>query len=100
MKTLAKLLFYLLVFLFGVFIMVNVHEIGHTAFARLLGDPQATYLLYGSMPDGGSCFGCNFYDPDKLSPPGNLVVSAAGVIFTQISALLFLSRKRNLPKRY
>jgi hypothetical protein len=87
-------LLYLAVFVLGMLVMVNVHEIGHTVFARLLGDPQATYILSGSMPDGGTCFGCNFYDSNKLSSTGNLAVSAAGVLFTQVFAAVFLLLSR------
>jgi hypothetical protein len=28
------------------FVMINIHEIGHTVVARLAGDPHASYSLY------------------------------------------------------
>lgn len=75
------------------FIMLNIHEIGHTIFARLLGDPQARYVLY----QPGECIGCNLYDESKLSPWGNVLNSAAGLIVTQLVALglVWLSRRRS-----
>ncbi len=47
--------------------MLNLHEIGHTVFARLSGDGEAVYYLYQRFPNGGFCMGCNIYDESKLS---------------------------------
>ncbi len=75
----------------ALFLMVNVHEIGHTFFARLFGDGSARYALYRLRPDGGlACIGCNRYDETALSFWGNLFVTLGGVIFSQILALISL----------
>lgn len=66
-----------------VFVMVNFHEIGHTVFARLLGDDSAHYVLY--QADGrSSCMGCNLYDSSRLADIPNVLVNLGGVIFTQL----------------
>jgi hypothetical protein len=49
------------------------------------------------MPGGGGCFGCNLYDPERLTPAGNLIVSAGGVIFTQLTAAAILWTGRRKP---
>ena len=47
----------------ALFIMLNWHEMGHTAFARLFGDADASYALYKSHPGGRlACNRCNVYD--------------------------------------
>jgi hypothetical protein len=76
---------------------VVVHEVGHTVLARLLGDPESVfYLVQINREDGGTCLGCNIYDPSKLSPLGNFVVSLGGLGFTQALALgaLFLIHQK------
>ncbi len=66
-----------------VFVMINFHEIGHTVFARLLGDDSAHYVLY--QADGrSSCMGCNLYDSSRLADIPNVLVNLGGVIFTQL----------------
>ena len=73
------------------FLMINIHEIGHTAAARLAGDPHASYSLYRRYPDGQfDCIGCNAYDPQRLSFWGKWWVVVAGVQATQMVALLSL----------
>jgi hypothetical protein len=81
-------------FFIALFVFVNLHEIGHTVLARLLGDPQSVYYLVQIQGDH-QCFGCNIYDPHKLVWGANLAVTAAGVIFSQASAigLIVLWRK-------
>ena len=85
------------------FLMLNVHEIGHTVFARLFGDRSASYALYRLQPNGSvACIGCNAYDESQLSFLGNAVVTLGGVLFTQGLALLLLwygGRSRNAPCR-
>ena len=82
--------------LFGLvflFVMVNVHEIGHTVVARLLGDDSAHYVLYQAQGSGG-CLGCNLYDSSRLGDIANVIVNFGGVIFTQVlcwSAVLLLA---------
>ena len=91
------------VVLFGLlflFVMVNVHELGHTVFARLLGDDSAHYVLY--QPGGsGACMGCNLYDSSRIGDLGNVLVNLGGVIFTQLlccAAILLLASQTVLKQ--
>jgi hypothetical protein len=92
--------------LFGLvflFVMINFHEIGHTVFARLLGDDSAHYALYQAYGHG-SCMGCNLYDSSRLSDILNILVNLGGVIFTQLlcwtAILLLAGRERAGLKRW
>ena len=72
--------------LFGLvflFLMVNVHEVGHTVFARLLGDDSAHYVLYQTQ-GRNTCMGCNLYDSSRMGDAANTLVNFGGVIFTQL----------------
>ena len=83
MRKVLKWLAVVLVGLSSLFIMVNIHEIGHTLLARLLGDPDSTYYLVRIYPGGGMCLGCNIYDESKLTWAGTLLTSLGGALFTQ-----------------
>lgn len=75
--------------------MIVWHECSHTVAAWLVGDPGARFVLVQRAP-ADSCIGCNLYDSSTLTPCGNAVVSAAGVIGTQVlawAALLLLLRR-------
>ena len=92
--------------LFGLvflFVMVNVHEVGHTVFARLLGDDSAHYAIY-QVQGRGACLGCNFYDSSRLGDLANVLVNFGGVIFTQLlcwtAILLLAGGERPLLKRW
>lgn len=90
------------VVLFGLaflFVIANVHEIGHTVTARLLGDGSAHYLLY-QVRGQSTCFGCNLYDSASLSDTGNILVNLGGVFFTQLLAwsAIFLLARRDRPR--
>jgi hypothetical protein len=67
------------------FVMIIVHEVGHTVVARVLGDGRATFTLYSSH-----CIGCNLYDSQRLSPMANVAVSLGGVLFTGLVTLAAL----------
>jgi hypothetical protein len=75
------------------FVMIIVHEVGHTVVARMLGDGRATFTLYSSH-----CIGCNLYDSQRLSPLANVAVSLGGVLFTGLVTVAALgtacSRRR------
>jgi hypothetical protein len=76
------------------FLMVNVHEIGHTVVARLLGDDSAHYVLYQAQ-GRNACMGCNLYDSSRLGNAANVLVNFGGVIFTQVlcwTAIFLLAR--------
>jgi hypothetical protein len=85
------------------FFMVNFHEIGHTAFARLLGDDSAHYALYQAY-GRSTCMGCNLYDSSRLTDIPNIVVNLGGVISTQLlcwaAILLLAGRERAGLKRW
>ncbi len=75
-------------------VMVNVHEVGHTAFARILGDDSAHYVLYQAQGQS-ACMGCNLYDSSRLGDVANVLVNFGGVVFTQLlcwTAILLLAR--------
>jgi peptidase M50B-like protein len=96
---------FLRVVLFGLvflLLMVNVHEVGHTVFARLLGDGSAHYVLY-QQRGSSTCMGCNLYDSSRLENVANALVNLGGVIFTQLlgwSAILLLARGRPAAPRW
>lgn len=72
--------------LFAFFIFLNLHEIAHTAAARLLGDPNAHYVLYESYPGGGYALGRNNYDESLLTPLAVVSVSLSAPLFTRMVA--------------
>jgi hypothetical protein len=80
-------------------LMILVHEAGHTAVARLLGDGRATFTLYSSH-----CVGCNLYDSQRLGPWGNVAVSLGGVWGTMaltavaVTVLAWRGRPRWVPR--
>jgi len=66
-----------------------VHEMGHTILARILGDPASTFYL-AKIEEDSACLGCNIYDYTKLTSSENLLVSAGGLLATQIVAIMLL----------
>ena len=89
----ARFLRFLLFGLAFLFLMVNLHEVGHTVFARLLGDDSAHYVLY-QVQGQSTCMGCNLYDSSRLGDIANVLVNFGGVIFTQLlcwTAILLLA---------
>jgi hypothetical protein len=71
------------------FTLIIIHELGHTAAARLLGDPNAVFYLV-HRDEQSSCIGCTFYDISKLSWGANLIVSLAGLLAGQLVAVIAL----------
>ena len=97
---------FLRVLLFGLaflIVMVNVHEVGHTVFARLLGDDSAHYVLYEAQ-GRSTCLGCNLYDSSRLGDVANVLVNFGGVVFTQllswIAIVLLAGGERAVIKRW
>ena len=99
----ARFLRFLLFGLAFLIVMVNVHEIGHTAVARILGDDSAHYVLYQAHRQGG-CLGCNLYDSSRLNDIANVIVNLGGVAFTQLlswtAVLLLAGGERAMLKRW
>jgi hypothetical protein len=95
-RLLAIILFAPVIFL----VMVNIHEIGHTLLARALGDEDAVYYLYREFDTDKACFGCNIYNPRKLTAFENTLVTVAGVLSSQLVVLGLLwlwSRRTRHP---
>jgi hypothetical protein len=83
--------------------MVNVHEVGHTVFARLLGDDSAHYVLYEAQ-GRSTCLGCNLYDSSRLGDAANVLVNFGGLIFTQLlcwtAIVLLAGGERGVLRRW
>jgi len=71
------------------FVLIIVHELGHTTAARLLGDPGAVFYL-ADKTEESRCIGCTYYDVSKLSWGANLTVSLAGLLAGQLVAVTAL----------
>jgi hypothetical protein len=98
-QSLGKWAVYIFLTLLSLFIMINIHEIGHTVFARLFGDTDAVYYLYRVSPNGDiACIGCNVYDETTLSLLGNIFVTLGGVIFSQGVAVALLVAKHKVGR--
>jgi hypothetical protein len=99
----ARFLRFLLFALAFLFVMVNIHEVGHTVFARILGDDSAHYVLYQAQGQS-ACMGCNLYDSSRLGDIANVLVNFGGVVFTQllcwIAILLLAGGERAGLKRW
>lgn len=61
----------------AVAILVNNHEIGHTLFAKVLGDRKAHYSLLDAE---------TFVDTTKLTKFGNTLLPLGGVLFSELLA--------------
>jgi len=93
MRKILKFDFILLLIALLLVLIIVIHEIGHTALARLLGDPDSVFYLVKVKGDFACC-GFTDFDTTKLSWGDNLVVSLGGLLATQLVALvaLFLLR--------
>lgn len=93
----------LIIVLIPVFLLalIVVHELGHTAMARLLGDPSAVFYLVNN-DEHSPCIGCTYYDVTRLSWGANLAVSLSGVLTGQLVALasIFLLGYRRYSYRF
>jgi hypothetical protein len=78
--------------LVGLFVALNIHELGHTAAAWLAGDHNASYELRCAAAG----FGCNHFDATGMGVPAKLAVTCGGCLITQvITWSLFLLRRRS-----
>jgi hypothetical protein len=78
-----------LLVLMSVFALINIHEIGHVVFGRLLGATDARYYLYYEH-EGGRAIGYYTYDSSNLSRMAQSVVTTGGLVFTQLTAVWIL----------
>lgn len=77
--------------LVGLFVALNVHELGHTAMAWLAGDHHASYELR-CEPAG---FGCNHFSAAGMATAAKVAVTLGGVAITQaVTWALLLLRGR------
>ncbi len=99
MRSFLITLLILVLFPFYSALFITIHEMGHVAVMRLLGDDDAWFYLV-KVDEDGQCLGCTTDSQIDYSWGGDLVLSLGGLIATQtiaISALLLLSlrpRKR------
>lgn len=103
MEIAQKTLGTLLVLLLSVFLMINLHELGHTAMSWVLGGHSAYYRLVEFGPDGLRCIGCNHYDVTGLGYWSRVLVPLGGVLATQLIfwvSLYLLARYRRLRGAY
>jgi len=103
MEMAQKALGALLVLLLSVFLMINLHELGHTALSWVLGGHSAYYRLVEFGPRGLRCIGCNHYDAAGLGYWSRVLVPLGGVLTTQLVfwvSLYLLARYRRLRGAY
>lgn len=87
MRKVGLVAIWLLLICAALAVMINIHEIGHVLIARISGDPTASYRLYFNGPNR-SCIGCAFINYNTLTANDLIVVNAAGVVTTQLLAVL------------
>src|SRR2546422_5447521 len=87
MRAIARGALWVLLVSLTLFLWLNLHELAHTVAARAGGDSSAKYYLYQRTDRGLACIGCNVYAEKRLSYGGNLAVTVAGVLITQLTAL-------------
>lgn len=93
MKRRTQIILIIAIFPLLLVVFTVVHELGHTILARLMGDPDSVFYLY-KIEETSACLGCNIYNQTRLSYAGNLIVSIAGLGFTQVAAFLALIGRR------
>ena len=84
------------VVLLGLFIALNVHEVGHTAVAWLAGDHHASYQLH-CEPAG---FGCNHFSATGMGTAAKVAVTLGGVVITQLITWSLLLLRRRAGQRW
>ena len=80
-------------FLFYSAVFISIHELGHVAVMRLLGDEDAWFYLV-KVDQDGRCLGCTTSGPQEVSWAGDVVIRLGGLLATQtvaLTALLLLS---------
>ncbi|WP_024285579.1 hypothetical protein [Cellulomonas sp. KRMCY2] len=80
----------------GMFVALNIHELGHTAVAWLAGDHNASYELR-CEPAG---FGCNHFDATGMSTFAKAAVTLGGILTTQIITWSLVLLRRRAGRRW
>jgi hypothetical protein len=78
---------------------VVLHELGHIAAARLMGDSGATLHLTPRAPAGSLWIGAAHYDGATRSAAGQVAASLGGLLLTQCVALALLVGSVPWPQR-
>jgi hypothetical protein len=94
------LLTILILVLFPIYsvLFITIHELGHVAVMRLLGDDEAWFYLV-KIEDDEQCLGCTTSGPNEVSWAGDVATRLGGLLATQtvaLTALLLLSLR---PRR-
>jgi hypothetical protein len=93
MRKLSLGILIVVLFPFYSMLFISVHEMGHVAVMRLLGDDDAWFYLV-KMDQNDRCIGCTTSGPDEVSWAGDVAIKLGGLIATQtvaLTALLLLS---------
>src|SRR5512139_1316719 len=98
MRSFLLTLMILVLFPFYSVLFITIHELGHVAVMRLLGDDEAWFYLV-KVDENGQCLGCTTDSEIEYSWGGEVAKSLGGLIMTQtiaLTALLLLSLR---PRR-
>jgi hypothetical protein len=98
MRSFLITLLILVLFPFYSVLFITIHELGHVAVMRLLGDDEAWFYLV-KVDENGQCLGCTTESEIEYSWGGEVAKSLGGLIMTQtiaLTALLLLSLR---PRR-
>ena len=93
LKKLIRLGLSFLIISFSWFIVLIIHEFGHTITAKILGDNTAYFKIVQFQNGKLTAIGSNQYNIHAFNWWQIIIVSLAGVIFTYILALTVLSFK-------
>jgi hypothetical protein len=98
MRSFLITLLILVLFPFYSVLFITIHELGHVAVMRLLGDDEAWFYIV-KVDENGQCLGCTTESEIEYSWGGEVAKSLGGLIMTQtiaLTALLLLSLR---PRR-
>ena len=98
MRSFLLTILILVLFPFYSVLFISIHELGHVAVMRLLGDDEAWFYLV-KVDENGQCLGCTTESEIEYSWSGEVAKSLGGLIMTQtiaLTALLLLSLR---PRR-
>ena len=98
MRSFLLTILILVLFPFYSVLFISIHELGHVAVMRLLGDDEAWFYLV-KVDENGQCLGCTTESEIEYSWGGEVAKSLGGLIMTQtiaLTALLLLSLR---PRR-
>jgi hypothetical protein len=90
----------LIVVLFPFYSMlfISIHELGHVAVMRLLGDDDAWFYLV-KVDQNERCLGCTTSGPQEVSWAGDVAIRLGGLLATQTVALTALVLLSLRPRR-